>query len=99
MPQEQCVETDQITAYKVESDEIVRLFLQDSSQVLLRLKRHCPQLYFHRYISYTPVNGRICAGSDEIKTRAGLPCRIGSIEAIPDAKLLKENTTTEPNQP
>ena len=81
-----CVETDQIASYKVESDEIVRLALKNRKQIILRLKRHCPQLHFHRYISYTPVDGRICAGSDEIKTRAGLACRIGSFTPVPPAE-------------
>lgn len=77
-----CVETDNIEGYKVESDERVRLIMKDGSHFLLLMKRHCPQLHFHRYITYTPVNGRICASADEIRTRAGLSCRIGSIEPI-----------------
>jgi len=79
----QCVETEKILSYKVESDELIRLFLKNKTQKILRLKNHCPQLYFHRYISYTPVNGKLCAGSDQIKTRAGLACRIGSIKSVP----------------
>jgi len=80
-----CVETDQIEAYKVENDKLVRFFLKNSQQMLLRLTHQCPQLYFHRYISYTPTDGKICAGADEIKTRAGLACRIGSLSPVPKA--------------
>ncbi|PCI63834.1 MAG: hypothetical protein COB37_03535 [Kordiimonadales bacterium] len=74
-----CVKTDSIVRYKVESDTAVRLFLRDDRQIVLRVKRFCPQLHFHRYMSYTPVDGRICAGEDDIKTRAGLACRIESL--------------------
>jgi len=78
-----CIETNQIARYKTENDELVRLFMKNGSQMLLRLKRQCPQLHFHHYISYTPVDGKICAGSNQIKTRAGLACRIGSIAPAP----------------
>jgi len=95
-----CVETDRIASYKVESDEIVRLFLKNNTQMILRLKQHCPQLHFHRYISYTPIDGKICAGNDEIKTRAGLACRIGSIKLIPEATEIDVTGTasTKPKQ-
>ena len=77
-----CVETDSILSYKVENDELVKIILTDRRQLLMRLKNRCPQLYFHKYISYTPTDGRICAGVDEIRNRAGLSCRIGSFETI-----------------
>lgn len=77
-----CVETDAIASYKVENDELVTIILADRRQLLMRLKNRCPQLYFHKYISYTPTDGRICAGVDEIRNRAGLSCRIGSFETI-----------------
>ena len=80
-----CIETDQIRNYRVETDERVRVFMKNSQQMLLRLKRQCPQLRFHRYFSYTPTDGKICAGVDEIKTRAGLACRIASVTPVPDA--------------
>ena len=78
-----CIETDQVARYKTENDELVRLFMKNGHQMLLRLKQQCPQLHFHRYISYTPVDGKLCAGSNQIKTRAGLTCRIGSIAPAP----------------
>lgn len=77
-----CVETEAIASYKVENDELVKIILTDRRQLLMRLKNRCPQLYFHKYISYTPTDGRICAGVDEIRNRAGLSCRIGSFETI-----------------
>ena len=77
-----CVDTDGILKYQVESDIAVRLFMRDNQQVMLRVKRFCPQLHFHRYMSYTPIDGRICAGADDIKTRAGLVCRIESLTPL-----------------
>jgi len=94
-----CIETEKIKAYKVESDALVRIFLTDSRQILLRLKHRCPQLRFHRYISYTPTDGKICAGVDEIKTRAGLACRIGSFTPVPDAVDITEVPTEPPAEP
>ncbi|MFC3053706.1 DUF6491 family protein [Kordiimonas pumila] len=75
----QCLETDTIISYMVESDEAVRFTLADNKNVIMSLKPHCPQLRFHGYVSFTPVNGKLCAGVDEIKTRAGLPCRISGL--------------------
>ena len=83
-----CVDTDGILKYKVESDIAVRLFMRDQQEVMLRVKRFCPQLHFHRYMSFTPVDGRICAGADDIKTRAGLACRIESFTPISNATAL-----------
>ena len=76
----QCIETDNIASYKIETDDIVKFLMTDGSYVEMRLKHSCPQLRFHGYLSYTPMNGQLCAGADEIKTRAGLPCRIQSFE-------------------
>ncbi len=77
-----CLETDDVKSYKVESDQIIRFIMDNDIEYIMKVKRLCPQLYFHKYISYTPVNGRLCAGVDEIKTRSGLPCRIESLEKI-----------------
>jgi len=74
-----CLETDQVSSYKTENDKAVRFLMTDGKQLLLRLKRQCPQLHFHRYISYTPIDGKLCAGRDKVKTRAGVSCRIYSI--------------------
>lgn len=85
-----CVETDAIVSYKVENDELVKIQLADTRLLLMRLKTRCPQLYFHRYITYTPTNGRICAGVDEIRNRAGLSCRIESFETLPTKEVTGE---------
>jgi hypothetical protein len=77
----------------VESDERVRLNMREGPDILMRLRRHCPQLYFHRYISYTPVNGQLCEGLDDVVSRSGMPCRIGSFtDAAPPPAV----ETTEP---
>jgi len=80
----QCIETDEIQSYKIETDDMIRFTMKDGERLIMRLKSYCPQLRFHGYFSYTPMNGRLCAGADEIKTRSGLPCMIGSL--APDGK-------------
>lgn len=79
----ECLQADRIQNYKVESDELVRFEMDGKTDILMRLKRHCPQLHFHKYMSYTPVNGQLCAKFDDIITRAGTPCRIDSLEEVP----------------
>ena len=105
--QTRCLETGQITGYKTENDKTVRFFMENGEDMLLKLKRLCPQLHFHRYISYTPVDGKLCAGSDKIKTRAGVNCRIFSISpalqppvAAPQAPPTKPRKEAKPaNKP
>ena len=82
----QCLETDNIKSYKIETDDLILFTMKDGGKVSMRLKSYCPRLRFHGYLSYTPMNGRLCAGADEIKTRSGLPCLIGSLSTeTPDS--------------
>lgn len=78
----QCVQTADIEGYEVISDELVRFIMNGPADIQMRFKRHCPQLYFHKYVSYTPVNGKLCARFDNITTRSGTPCRIASFSEI-----------------
>ena len=80
----QCLETDHIKSYKIETDDLIRFTMTNGNKMIMRLKSYCPQLRFHGYFSYTPMNGRLCAGADEIKTRSGLPCIIGSL--VPESQ-------------
>ncbi|NVJ99539.1 MAG: hypothetical protein HWE25_15410 [Alphaproteobacteria bacterium] len=86
-----CIDAQNIAEYKVVSDELIRLIMDKGPDVFMRLKRHCPQLHFHKYVSYTPVNGRLCARFDDIFTRSGTPCRIESFSSAQD-----EDVTTNP---
>lgn len=90
--QTRCLETDQVVSYKTENDTTVRFFMENGGEILLKLKRQCPQLHFHRYISYTPVDGKLCASNDKIKTRAGVNCRIFSITHEPQPAGNKPKT-------
>lgn len=85
-PEAQCLETDHIESYKIETDDLIRFTMTNGDKMIMRLKSYCPQLRFHGYFSYTPMNGRLCAGADEIKTRSGLPCIIGSLVSEEQAK-------------
>lgn len=73
-----CIPTDRIIGYKVESDDLVRLEMKGHKDVLVHLKRACPQLHYHNYIAFQPINGELCARFDDIISRTGLPCRIES---------------------
>jgi len=79
IPKSQCLSTDAIVSYNIVSDDAIRFTLKEGKEIIMWLKPHCPQLHFHGYVSYTPVNGRLCAGVDEVKTRSGLPCRISHL--------------------
>ncbi|MCJ9429906.1 DUF6491 family protein [Kordiimonas marina] len=78
-----CITTDRIMSYSVESDDTVRLMMMGKKDVIMKLRRNCPQLHYNNYIAYTPVNGQLCARMDDIVTRTGLPCRIGTLTEIP----------------
>jgi len=71
-----CVVADRIGGYTIESDTRVRLSITEGDDIFMLLKDACPQLKFHGYMSYTPLNGRLCAGRDDITSRAGVSCRI-----------------------
>ncbi len=82
-----CIDADKVSGYRIVSDELIRLEMRGQKDVLLRLKRHCPQLHYHKYMSFTPVNGQICARFDDIITRSGTPCRIESFSDVPDESV------------
>ena len=86
-----CVNTDNIDRYKIETDDIIRLFMKTGTAFTMRLKRQCPQLRFHGYLSYTPTNGKLCTDVDEITTRSGLKCSISSFKVM---KLVKKEPQT-----
>lgn len=91
-----CIPTSDIASYKVESDLLVRLKMRNASDVIMRLRRHCPQLHFHDYISYTPVNGQLCEGVDDVVSRSGMPCRIASFtEAAAPSAPVSQNTDND----
>ena len=77
-----CIDTDTIKAYTIESDSRVRFFLSDGRAVLMTLDPVCPQLKFHGYLTYTPLDGKLCVGPGEIVTRAGQSCHIAAFGMI-----------------
>ena len=76
-----CIAADEIKGYHTVSDELIRFELKDHD-VMARLRKNCPQLHFHGYISYQPVNGMLCAKFDDVVSRSGMPCRIASFTAL-----------------
>ncbi len=81
--QEHCLAIADIRASRVVSDEAVILFLKDGRVVVMRLKRACPQLLFHRRFRFAGEMGQICAELDRIVTRAGLRCSIAGFSLLP----------------
>lgn len=61
----------------------VDLILRDNSRVRARLEQRCPALDYYRgfYID-TTADGRICAGRDAIRSRAGGECQIDQFRAL-----------------
>ncbi len=80
---EHCLAIADIRASRVASDEEVILFLKDGRVVVMRLKRACPQLLFHRRFRFAGEMGQICAELDRIVTRAGLRCSIAGFSLLP----------------
>lgn len=76
-----CIKVDDIVSYHTVSDELIRFELT-SHDVMARLRKNCPQLHFHGYISYQPVNGMLCAKFDDVVSRSGMPCRIDSFTVV-----------------
>lgn len=79
-----CIMADDIKAYHTISDELIRFELT-GHDVIARLRKVCPQLHYHGYISYQPVNGMLCAKFDDVVSRSGMPCRIDSFTRIDHA--------------
>ncbi len=76
-----CISAEDIVGYRTVSDELIRFELKDHD-VMARLRKSCPQLHFHGYISYRPVNGLLCAKFDDVVSRSGMPCRIDSFTPV-----------------
>ncbi len=80
---EHCLAIADIRAGRVLDDERILLHLADGRVVLMRLKRVCPQLLFHRSFRFAGEMGQICAELDRIVTRAGLRCSIAGFALWP----------------
>ncbi|WP_262692360.1 DUF6491 family protein [Kordiimonas aestuarii] len=78
----QCIDAENIISYHTVSDDLIRFELRDKD-VMARLRKTCPQLHYHGYISYQPVNGQLCARFDDVVNRSGMPCRIESFTELP----------------
>jgi hypothetical protein len=77
----QCINVEDIVSYHTVSDELIRFELT-AHDVMARLRKNCPQLHFHGYISFQPVNGMLCAKFDDVVSRSGMPCRIDSFTIL-----------------
>ena len=92
LPKTACIQADTILSYKILNDKTAIFSLASGPPVRMTLARECPQLKFHGYFSYIPINGLLCADSPEsigqsITTRAGLSCTIARLEPVAELPL------------
>ncbi len=88
-----CIFTDDIIRYKILSDSLIELTLRvpekdlkNSDQaaeppetVLMSVGNNCPQLAFHNYLHYVPLDGLLCAERDTVQSRSGESCTITAL--------------------
>ncbi len=72
-----CVQMRSIAGATLLSPNSFDLVLRDRSRIRAKLEKRCPALDYYRgfYID-TTADGRICAGRDFIRSRAGGECQI-----------------------
>lgn len=79
-----CVDVRHVAAAQVFGDASVELTLRDGARWRMYFARGCPALDFYRGFYYRRAEqGRLCAGSDAVISRAGGECLIASILPIP----------------
>ncbi len=71
-----CLSLDEIGERRILSDRDILLRLADGTTALVRLKRACPQLLYHRSFRFEGRLGQVCAELDRVLTRAGMRCTI-----------------------
>ena len=78
-----CVPVRSLAGATALGQNSVDLILRDNSRVRARLEQRCPALDYYRgfYID-TTADGRICAGRDFIRSRAGGECQIDQFRAL-----------------
>ena len=78
-----CVPARMIVAAALSGQDSVDFLLRDRNRVRARLEDRCPALDYYRgfYID-TTADGRICAGRDFIRSRAGGECQIDEFLAL-----------------
>ena len=84
-----CVDSDIIARYVILSDSQATLYTEGGDTFLMTLNKTCPQLKFHQYFSFTPINGQLCAGESDIQSRAGFTCRVKSLELLEEIEKTK----------
>ena len=78
-----CLEVDDIESYQVIEKNLVAFTLKTKETLHVRVIEGCPDLGFHDYVGYVPMNGRLCVGSESLITREGFNCRIIGIKTAP----------------
>ncbi|HEX8641925.1 MAG TPA: hypothetical protein VF704_12335 [Allosphingosinicella sp.] len=78
-----CVAVNSLAGATFMGENSVDLILRDNRRVRARLENRCPALDYYRgfYID-TTADGRICAGRDAIRSRAGGECQIDAFLSL-----------------
>lgn len=72
-----CVEMNAIAGAAVVADDAIDLVLKGGQRLRARFSSNCPALDYYSGFYILPTDdGRICAGRDMIRTRAGGQCEI-----------------------
>lgn len=75
-----CIQVADIKAYKIIEKNRVAFTLKSGAVIEVRVVESCPDLGFHDYVGYVPVNGQLCKGSESLITREGFNCQIIGIK-------------------
>lgn len=81
----ECISIAGLQKYKTLSDKQVKLFFKKKSYSMT-LSSGCNNLHYHGYLSYIPLNGKLCTQKNEIKTRSGHSCLVQAFLPIVQKK-------------
>ena len=78
-----CVPVKDIAGAALLGRERVDLIMRDNSRMRAKLEASCPALdYYHGFYIAPDSDGRVCAGRDLIRSRAGGKCTIESFRRL-----------------
>lgn len=78
-----CVALGDLAGALVARPDAVDLVLANSARVRARLDEDCPSLNFYRGFYIKPTkDGKVCAGRDAIRSRAGRTCEIETFRKL-----------------
>lgn len=77
-----CIDVRNLRDKRVTDATHVRLLTRDGRAWSVEVRRTCPDLAFHNYVTFIPVGGALCAGRDDMISREGYSCRINRVTPL-----------------